>query len=367
MRKDLILHKIDYGTPEWYEFRKNGIGGSEVGTVLGINKYDTNVRLFHEKVGTVQPWKEDTERMFWGRTNEENIARIWQYYDGTKDGYVQNFANDKIVRKCRSVNGYIVNPEYPWLFASVDRLINKEGGFNLLTGEPLENEAILECKNMSYWASQMWEDGIPIFYLAQIHQYMAILDTNYAEIAMLVDGGSLVVEKLERNDQLLDRILSITKNFWYERVVPAKKALQNRDIAFMEGNIAESEKWKAEIDRLEPYPDDSETYQEFMNQKFLKERETIDGTMELYHLAKQDKFLVKAINKLKEKRTGIKNLFIRFLSQNGAESVDFGKLGYVNWSEKKGYKTRSFNNRIKETPDEERVEEEISKMDFNTY
>ena len=48
MNKDLQIYRIPHHTDEWFEFRKNGIGGSEVGTVLGINRYDTNVRLFHE-------------------------------------------------------------------------------------------------------------------------------------------------------------------------------------------------------------------------------------------------------------------------------------------------------------------------------
>jgi putative phage-type endonuclease len=367
MKKDLKIYHIPHHSDEWFEFRKNGIGGSEIGTVLGINNYDTNVRLFHEKIGNIEHQKFDNERMFWGRINEDNIARIWSYYDGTKDGYVENFNNGKIVRKCRNINGYIVNPKYPWLFASVDRLINKDGGFNLITGEPLEQEGLLECKNMSYWVSQRWEDGIPIYHLAQIHQYMAILEIDYAEIAMLVDGGTLQVEKIQRDDELVERILEISKDFWYNRVVPAREAVKKRDLVDMEGNMHESEKWEAEIQRVEPYPDDSEAYSEFMNEKFVKVRETIDGTMELYHLAKRDNFLRALKKAIDTQRTGIKNVFIRFLNQGGAESIDFGKLGVVNWSERKGAKSRTFNNRTKEKPSEEYVEEQLNKIDQNGF
>jgi putative phage-type endonuclease len=82
-------------TPEWYSFRKNGIGGSEIGTILGLNKYDTVVRVFHEKAGTVEPRKEDNQFMFWGREMEDKIADIWRYYDGTDDGYIENYKNKK--------------------------------------------------------------------------------------------------------------------------------------------------------------------------------------------------------------------------------------------------------------------------------
>jgi putative phage-type endonuclease len=365
MRKDLEIHMIPHHTDEWYDFRKRGIGGSEIGTVLGINKYDTAVRLFHEKIGSIEPRREDNERMFWGRTNEENIARVWQYYDGTKDGYVENCTSDKIVRKCSSVNGYVVNPDYPWLFASVDRLINIEGGFNLITGEPLEKEAILECKNMSYWVSQMWEDGIPIYHLAQIHTYMAIMEADYAEVVMLVDGGRLQVEKIMRDEALVERILTISKAFWYNRVIPGQKAIDQRNLAEVGGDIAESEKWEAEVQRVEPNPDDSEAYKDFMEEKFLKVREVVDGTMDLYALAKRDNFLKAFKNRIDKERTGIKNKFIQFLGNYGADFIDFGKLCVVNWSLRKGSKSRTFNNRTKEKPDEVYIDQEFDKLDHN--
>lgn len=365
MRKDLEIYTIPHHTEEWYDFRKRGIGGSEMGTVLGINKYDTAVRLFHEKIGSIEPRREDNERMFWGRTNEENIARVWQYYDGTQDGYVENCVNNKIVRKCRSVNGYIVNPKYPWLFGSLDRVINIEGGFNMITGEPLEMEGILECKNMSYWVSQMWEDGIPIYHLAQIHTYMAIMEADYAEVVMLVDGGRLQVEKIMRDEALIERILTISKAFWYNRVLPGQKAIDQRNLAEVGGDIAESEKWEAEVQRVEPDPDDSEAYKDFMEEKFLKVREVVDGTMDLYALAKRDNFLIAFKNRIDKERTGIKNKFIQFLGNYGAESIDFGKLGVVNWSLRKGSKSRTFNNRTKEKPEEVYIDQEFDKLDHN--
>ena len=365
MKKGLEIYTIPYGTDEWYEFRKRGIGGSEIGTVLSINKYDTAVRLFHEKIGSVEPWKEDNERMFWGRELEAKVADAWQYYDGTKDGYVNNFTSGKIVRKCRSVNGYVVNPDYPWLFASVDRLINIEGGFNLITGEPLEKEAILECKNMSYWVSQMWEDGIPIYHLGQIHVYMIIMDADYGEVVMLVDGGQLQVEKIQRDEALCERILTISKAFWYNRVVPGKEAIDKRNMADVAGDVMESEKWEGEIQRVEPDPDDSEAYKDFMERKFVVEREEVDGTMELYALAKFDKFLLKLNTRIDKERTWIKNKFIQFLTNNSVESVNFGKLGRVNWSKRKGAKSRTFNNRIKEKPNEDYVDEQFDKINPN--
>jgi putative phage-type endonuclease len=365
VNKDLIISRIPHHTDEWFEFRKNGIGGSEVGTVLGINRWDTNVRLYHEKIGTIEPRRETSERMFWGLTLEDRIADIWKFYDGTKDGYVENAIKQQIIRECSPVNAYITNPKYPWLFASVDRLIDIDGGFNLITGEALETEGILECKAMSYWVNRMWDDGVPVSYLTQIHQYMAILETDYAEIAILVDSGDFVVEKIQRDDILVDRMLDITKSFWYDRVIPAREARERRDIAEVKANLGDYEKEDAIIQKLEPTPDTSEAYKDFMEESFEKERDTIDGTMDLYSQAKRDNYLKKMKSRIDKERTGIKNMFIRFLAQNGAVTVDFGRLGMVSWSERKGSQNRTFNNRTKEDPDDDFIEQEFSKLNQN--
>ena len=99
----------------------------------------------------------------------------------------------------------------------------------------------------------------------------------------------------------------------------------------------------------------------------METRPTVDGTMELYALAKKDNFMRKMVNRIDKERTGIKNMFIKYMSQNEASSVDFGKLGYVNWSERKGSSSRTFSNRTKEAPDENVIEQEFNKLNYNSF
>jgi len=367
MKNSLKIYNIPYGTDEWYHFRKNGIGGSEIGTVLGLNKYETIARLFHEKVGTVEMRKEENEKMLWGRVLEETVAKMWSYYDGTKDGYIKNFKDDKIIRKCRKLNGYVVNPDYPWLFGSPDRLINIEGGINLITGESLKTEAVLECKNLGYWMTKIWADGLPIYFLAQVHIYMIILDTDYAEIAILRDGNDFEVEKIIRDDNLCDKIIEVSKSFWYNRIVPAKKAYENLKVAESNRNFTEMEKWEAEIQKYEPEPDTSEAYEQFMNERFLKTRESVKGTMDIYNLAKKDKVLLGLNNLIDKERTNIKNIILKQLYEKGSDMIDFDNLGYILWDERKGSKNRTFVNRIKEKPTEEQLLKEFIKINFDCY
>ena len=365
MRSDLIITRIPYGTKEWLDYRTSGIGGSEMATVLGLNKYNTVTRTFYEKIGAIEPQQVDNAKMFFGRYMEDNIAKLWEFYDGTEDGWIENFKNNRVIRQCRNVNGFVVNPSYPWLFGSFDRIQNIKGGYNLLTKQPLKTEAVLEINTLSYWSSQMWADKIPISYLIQIHVYMIILETDYAEIAILKDGNEFIVEKYERDEALCERILSISKQFWYNRVVPGKAAQEKKNAAEKCGNLGEAEKWDAEIVRHEPEPDNTEAYQSFMAEKFLKERDLIEGNMADYRLCTKDKMLLGVKGRIDDERQLIKNTLIKKLTVAGAELIDFGRLGQCAYSERKGAKERSFANRIKEKPSDERIETEFNKIRWN--
>lgn len=367
MKSHLKIYHIPMHTEKWYEFRKNGIGGSEIGTILGLDEYNTRMRIFAEKVGLEEPWREDNEFMFWGREHEDKIADIWKYWDGTRMDYIKNFTKKKLIRKCRNVNGYVVNPDYPWLFASLDRVINKEGGINMITGESLETECVLECKTLSYWVARKWETGIPVAYLAQIHQYMLILECDYAEIAILRDGNKFEVETIQKNEALCERIISISKAFWYNRVLPAKEAKIKMDKADMEGQLEEAEKYDGMIQHLEPDPDTTEAYKKYMDERFVKEREMIQGTIDLYELCKRYVLLLKVKNKINVTRTYIKNCLIKHMDRYGSELIDFGSMGRASWTLRKGAKWRVFGVNIKEIPSDEIIEREFEKIDQNVF
>jgi predicted phage-related endonuclease len=253
------------------------------------------------------------------------------------------------------------------MFASIDRLINIKGGVNLITGEPITTEAILEIKNMSFWVSKVFEDGIPVQYLAQIHQYMIIMETDYAELCMLVDGNRLVVEKIQRDEELVKRILSITRSWWYDRVVPARDALKIRDEADANGKVNEAEQAEAVIQRLEPDPDHSEAYKDFMSDSFVKERDIVDGTMDLFDKAKAYEVL-KGIKKEVDKAQNLlKNTFIKFMKDHGADSISFDNLGSVNWGERRGSASRTFGCKIKDKPKPDVIKDEFDKLNINCY
>lgn len=364
MKNKLKLHKMEPHSQQWHDFRTNGIGGSEVSTILDLNPYASAARMFHEKIGTISAEKIYKESMFWGTQHEDKVAEIWQYFDGNEDGYIHNWENNNIIRKCKKVNGYVTNPDYPWLFASADRLINKEGGYNMITGKPLQDECILECKTLSHFAAKAWEGGIPIYYIAQIHQYMLIFEVDYAEIAILKDGNKFDVVPVQRDERLIERILSLSKAFWYERVLPAREAFKNSETHREKGETEQMEEQESVIQQLEPDPDGTESYKEFMAERFVKEEEFIDGTEEMLALCKTDeihKTLSKFIDK---KRSLYKNQITKIFIDNSVEKIDFGGNGYAKYYTKKNAKQPTLDLRISDKPSGELIESIVDKIDF---
>jgi predicted phage-related endonuclease len=63
---NLIELYIPKSHQDWHEFRKQGIGASEVGVVVGVNMYNLLPKLVEEKVGTKDPYKAMNEAMISG-------------------------------------------------------------------------------------------------------------------------------------------------------------------------------------------------------------------------------------------------------------------------------------------------------------
>ena len=121
---------------EWLEHRKNGIGSSEVATIVGLNPWETPYQLWRRKLG-LDPAKDETFAMKAGHYLEDAVAMFW--HDETGREIIKRSAGDWI----------IANKERPYLQVSPDRTY-------WLTGMAKNNtnKGILECKT-----TQMKIDG----------------------------------------------------------------------------------------------------------------------------------------------------------------------------------------------------------------
>ena len=278
-QNDIKVFNIPYGTKEWYAFRENGIGGSEVGVLCADNQetYKCQAQLFYEKLGLFDDGFTDNKFTFWGKRHEENVAYAWQFWDWATKDFIANEVAGNIIRKCQRRNGYAVNTKYPWLFGSIDRMIQQ--GSPDYMGRPLLNGGILEAKTMSSFVKKKW-DTVPSPYLYQVHEYMIIYKKDYAEICVLIDGRDYIVYPVEYNPITGEDLLETTYKFWHHRIVPCKVLVEElQHVKASGGSKDKQDRILAEISRYEPGPENTTAYKDFINQRYEREIERVPTPM----------------------------------------------------------------------------------------
>ena len=226
---------------EWLKERQAGIGGSDVGAILGVNKYKTAFQVYIEKTETISEVKEQSEAAYWGDQFEDIVAKEFEKRTGKK------------VRRDRK---HYKHSEYPFMLANIDRKIVGEN-------------AILECKTANqYLASEWKDDEIPASYLLQVQHYLAVTGSDLGYIAVLIGGQKFVWKEVPRDEELIKIIVEAEKDFW--------KKVQDKTPPALDGSSAAekylSEKYKnSEVGKVEElgfeYKDKLKKFFELKEQK----------------------------------------------------------------------------------------------------
>lgn len=332
MKKTLIRYStldMPTGSEKWLQFRRNGVGGSEVGVVLGLSPYKSSVELFYEKLFPIKDTAEN-EAMHWGNALEELIADRWQYWDGDAAGMIKNFAEGKVHRKCSRMNCYIVNPDYPWLFSSLDRVIHKHNN---------DTRGILEIKTISGFVTRQWEHEIPPSHVVQLQDYLLVTELPYGELALLKDGRYMSVVPFVRNETICNKIVTKTKEFW-DRVLAGRQILESLPQQAFSIDEVQDPAALGELHKLEPPADSSEAYEQFLNTRYKGKPITMPGAQEHLEAAERYSEYGKEVKVWEEKQRTESNYLKTVMGE--AEVIDLGSRGKVVWrNDKKGI--RRFN------------------------
>lgn len=182
-------------TPEQIEFRKNGIGGSDVAAIFGLSRWKTPLDIYLDKTGQSKPQKE-TEWQMMGKKLENIIAEVFEEKTGKE-----------IIKPV----GTYIHTEKPFMIANIDREIAGES-------------AILECKNTMFsdgWGEE-GTDEIPDEYLLQCAHYAIVKNVERVYIAVLISGALFKNYCYERNEKLEKAIIAKEDEFWNEHVLKKK-------------------------------------------------------------------------------------------------------------------------------------------------
>jgi putative phage-type endonuclease len=336
MFTDLQQVKIQHGSTEWLHFRNNYIGASEMAAVAGVTAteskpltpYLSPIRVYYTKVEDMIDTF-DNEAMFHGRHLEDYVASLWEYYDGTEDGYIHNFGGKKI-RTLSNPDCYFINPKFSWICCSPDRLMNPDTAFNLATGQKIDG-GIVEVKNISDFAVKMWQDGFPEYFKYQVQTYCTCLGLEYAEIAIFKSGRNFAVLPYEYDKEMADMILERSHAFFYNRIMPAKEAYKLYKEYLAKGDIKGMEAMQTIIQDKEPPIDDLADCEHFYTERrkpLDKDPEFADD--EAFNAAVKYSEINRMITKLNKPKQLAKNQML--YAMDGATTLlltDGGKVSNV--------------------------------------
>lgn len=190
MVKEAISTK-DMSRDEWLAQRQLGLGGSDAGTIMGVNKWKSKFQLYLEKTGEYHE-EINNDYVYFGNLLEDVVAKEFERRSG---------------KKVRRRNQMLVHPEHDFMLANLDRVV---------VGE----KALLECKTTSEYNLAEWEgDEVPASYLCQIQHYLAVTGYETAYVAVLCGGNKFIWKEILRDDELIDIIIDNEKQFWEEHIL----------------------------------------------------------------------------------------------------------------------------------------------------
>lgn len=194
---------------EWLNLRTTGIGGSDAGAILGLNKYASRCSVYLQKKGIENNFK-GNEATEWGHLLEEPLRKK------LKELYPEI--------EVETVPGMFTSKDYPFMNASLDGLVfaNKEIE---IKGEKVQGLGGLEIKTSSS-GEGFSDDEIPDSYFAQVQHYMAVTNLDwFILIAFFFNTKKGDVYLIKRNEDFINRLIKEEEDFWVnyveKNIIPA--------------------------------------------------------------------------------------------------------------------------------------------------
>lgn len=73
---------------------------------------------------------------------------------------------------------------------------------------------ILECKTAGEFGSRLWKDGVPDYIQCQVQHQLAVTGKRAADVCVLLCGQQLKIYRIERNEELIDALIVLERQFW---------------------------------------------------------------------------------------------------------------------------------------------------------
>lgn len=182
----------------WLKERMEGVGGSDMSTILGLNNFGTPYALWLEKTGREQPadisgkWAivkgNALEREL--RNRFRSLHPEWECYDGT---------DKSLVSRTR-----------PFMHASLDGVLYDESrGFGVL-----EIKTANARRGATDWHDDDGNLMIPAYYMAQVTHYLAVTGWTWGVVYADIGEAEPVEIMFERDEQDVEAVIVAAERFW---------------------------------------------------------------------------------------------------------------------------------------------------------
>lgn len=184
-----LILRADAPQEAWLEARTQGLGGSDISGIVGLNKWNPAYRVWLSKIGEA-PEVKMSQALRMGKLMEPILKQM--------------FTEDTGIRVRAS--GLMRSKEHPFMQVTVDGL-TEDGG-------------IFESKTSTGWLSSEWEDDqVPDHAELQVQHGMAVTGRSHAWVVGLLDGREWFIRRIERDDALIAQIIDIERDFWTNHVL----------------------------------------------------------------------------------------------------------------------------------------------------
>lgn len=187
---------------EWLKAREDGIGASEVASVVGLSPWKSAFELWLVKTKQVEASSEETDAQKMGHRLEKVVADIWEEKTGWR--YVRSSAKDIIYQ----------DPEHPWRKCTPDRFayeVDENGK---------RRKCLLEIKTSQI---DFDPENPPVHYLCQCMYQMHITRVHVCYLCWLVRGLTYGHVRIEYDEEFANWLVENVDKFYLECVKGGKE------------------------------------------------------------------------------------------------------------------------------------------------
>lgn len=181
---------------EWLTHRQEGIGSSEVATILGLNPWETPYQLWRRKKGFDAP-KEETFAMKAGHYLEDAVSMFW--HDETGRDIIKRSAIDWL----------ILNADKPYMRVSPDRT------YWLSDSRKNSDKGILECKTTQMTID---EEDLPKHWFCQLQYQLGVAELEQGSLAWLCSGRQFGYKDIALVPDFFKWIEEEVTKFWVDNI-----------------------------------------------------------------------------------------------------------------------------------------------------